>query len=398
MPEFYGELETSLLFGPDVRAEDLNDDALARALDKLAAAGPARVYMTVAARALARMQVPWQELLSSHVDTTSVSVQGAYRTDDELLRRGYSRDHQPDLKQFMLAVCHTKHGLPIGALVRPGNESDKQTHGEWLHRLQEALPPERLQQMLQVADSALVTKANLERIAQLGLRFISRLPSTFGVAETIKAAVETGPWTEVGALSSRPGAAHYGYQEHQAKVDGRSYRVIAVRSDHLDERQAKVIQRQVADERAHLERILRELTSQDFACEADARAAEARLFERHEPTFWRVTLTLETLTRSLPHPSRGRPPQGGVRLTDTVYRYRADLALESSAVDLARLRASTFLLLTNDPGLAPIDILREYKDQQSAVEIPFHIIKSLPVSPVFFKRPERVKAFAWVWS
>jgi len=47
-----------VLLGPGVAADDLNDDALGRALDKLAAARAATVFHSVAARVWAHERVP----------------------------------------------------------------------------------------------------------------------------------------------------------------------------------------------------------------------------------------------------------------------------------------------------------------------------------------------------
>ena len=69
---FYKNLDLPLLFDEDVSAEDLNDDALARALDKLSLIDKPRLIHTVACRGIAveDMQVDFV-----HADTTSLSVQ-----------------------------------------------------------------------------------------------------------------------------------------------------------------------------------------------------------------------------------------------------------------------------------------------------------------------------------
>lgn len=49
---FYRDQDVELLFGPGVTAQELNDDALARALDKLHEASPWTVYSTLALHAV----------------------------------------------------------------------------------------------------------------------------------------------------------------------------------------------------------------------------------------------------------------------------------------------------------------------------------------------------------
>jgi len=43
LPQFFQDMDTEKLFGTGILPEDLNDHAVGRALDKLAAAGPERV-------------------------------------------------------------------------------------------------------------------------------------------------------------------------------------------------------------------------------------------------------------------------------------------------------------------------------------------------------------------
>ena len=63
--------DVPLLLGPGVTAADLTDDALGRALDKLAAAGAAAVFSAVAARAYAVEAI---DRGGMHFDTPSRSL------------------------------------------------------------------------------------------------------------------------------------------------------------------------------------------------------------------------------------------------------------------------------------------------------------------------------------
>ncbi|KAB1977477.1 IS1634 family transposase, partial [Haemophilus parainfluenzae] len=47
------------------------------------------------------------------------------------LCRGYSRDHRPDLKQFLMTlVCAADGGVPLWLQVASGNEHDAQQFAE----------------------------------------------------------------------------------------------------------------------------------------------------------------------------------------------------------------------------------------------------------------------------
>jgi len=71
--EFYDGIDLGVLFGEGITADAFNDDALGRALTKLAHAHPNRVYLALA---LSVVNVHGIRLKSIHADTTSISVAG----------------------------------------------------------------------------------------------------------------------------------------------------------------------------------------------------------------------------------------------------------------------------------------------------------------------------------
>lgn len=103
----------------------LNDDRLARTLDKYYAVGTTQLFTAIALKAAQKFQV---KMNSIHWDGTSMYVHGEYAKPSEKgvdpvkiepevknqeslpesdmkaieLKHGYSRDHRPDLKQFII--------------------------------------------------------------------------------------------------------------------------------------------------------------------------------------------------------------------------------------------------------------------------------------------------------
>jgi hypothetical protein len=206
--EFYKNQDTELLFGPGVTADALNDDALGRALNKLAQAHPKRVYLQLA---LSAVKVHGIDVNSVHADTTSKSVYGQYEDDDNLLKitHGYSKDHRPDLKQFLYGLIVNHEGIPLCGELRDGNTSDKTWNHDVLEELESLLPVAK-GKCIYVADSALVTKANLDLMAEKDIAFISRLPDTFGIGKELKEwAFQENNWQNVGQLSPGSDKASY---------------------------------------------------------------------------------------------------------------------------------------------------------------------------------------------
>jgi hypothetical protein len=69
---------------------------------------------------------------------------------------GYSKDHQPDLKQFMISRLCVEHNIPILGETHDGNSSDKTLNNKLLSRISKNLAQNGLGEgaFTYVADSA----------------------------------------------------------------------------------------------------------------------------------------------------------------------------------------------------------------------------------------------------
>ncbi|WP_415841316.1 IS1634 family transposase, partial [Paenibacillus alkaliterrae] len=157
--EFYQEQDIELLLGPGRKAEDLNDDALGRTLDRLYDAQSWKVYSQLSLTVLRHLGLPLDVL---HSDTTSFSVQGDYVNQDDLnVTYGYNKDGRPDLKQIVIGLGVTPQRLPIIGKVEDGNLDDKTWKNAFITRLRSVLSDEEWSGLTYVADSALATMDNL---------------------------------------------------------------------------------------------------------------------------------------------------------------------------------------------------------------------------------------------
>jgi transposase len=134
VPRFFQNKPTSRLIAPRVTPEQLNDDALGRALDTLYAYGVTALYSLIAATAAKRLGLAPPV---AHLDSTSFHVDGRYNSEEEPeaevihITRGYSRDHRPDLNHVMLELM-VEHQAGIPVLMQPlsGNSSDVHEFGQ----------------------------------------------------------------------------------------------------------------------------------------------------------------------------------------------------------------------------------------------------------------------------
>lgn len=129
-PKFFEDKAVEHLLGKEIKSEYLNDYKIGRVMDKLYDYGLSKLFLLIALSAAKKYHV---NLEFSHLDSSSFSVHGQYnqaqnypkkRRKNELnqeiepvpiiINHGYSRDHRPDLKQFILDLIVTGDGkIPV---------------------------------------------------------------------------------------------------------------------------------------------------------------------------------------------------------------------------------------------------------------------------------------------
>lgn len=101
------------------------------------------------------------------------------------IKKGYSRDHRPDLKQCVLDLITTQDGdLPLFVRVGDGNEADKAVFGKILVEFKKQIDFDSIM----VCDSALYSQENLKLIQHL--KWITRVPMTLKKAKELVQNVE----------------------------------------------------------------------------------------------------------------------------------------------------------------------------------------------------------------
>lgn len=382
---FFNGKATEHLLGEGIAPEHLNDDYLGRLLDKLWDYGPSALYSRIAMDAYRTFA-----LTSGcyHYDSSSLSVHGEYDIETPErggieITHGYSKDHRPDLKQFMVELmCSHDGGVPLALTVSSGNQSDKAVFGE---RVTAFAQQWNLDGML-VADSALYSAANL---AQMGdLRWITRVPLTLSEAqalvsdlpaETFEAGEQDG-YRFAQVCSTYGGVKqHWVVVENSARVDS-------------DRRQ---LERQVEKHRQQAETQLRRQGKIDFNCAEDARSQAQALATR-----WRYHTLSEVQVVEHPHYERAGRPKADETPSRITYRLTAQVVADETAIKQAKRRAGRFILATNAidaPTLTAEQVLSDYKGQY-APERCFGLLKDplFFTSSIFLKTPKRIAALAMV--
>lgn len=402
---FLAGTDAELLLGEDLPAEKFNDTNIGRSMDAIFEAGP---YNIITELGIAAVQQFKLEKRRVSYDTTSVSVWGEYSSCSEKeppsgpkIVYGHSKDHRPDLKQFMLELLCVDHGVPIFGKALDGNSSDKTSSNEMLTRLSSLMARHGLGAgaFVSVFDSAGVTEANLNLLE--GTPFISRLPATYSEhSRVIKEAFDSGEWVKLGTLSETPESvnrpsASYKVCEKNVTLYGKSYRSVVVHSSSHDKRRRKSLERKIKASAKEIEERLRELPL-EYHCEADALVAA----EKARSTSGKLH-KVETSITTREIRKRGRPPKNKPHPTTTRYVLAWQAVVNESAVQREKEIAGCFVLLTNVPleGENALDargVLCNYKGQY-AIESGFGFLKDpLIMNDIFLKSPQRIEVLMMV--
>jgi transposase len=389
---FFQNKPTSRLIAPRVIPAQLNDDALGRALDTLYAYGVTELYSLIATTAAQRLRLA---PTFAHLDSTSFHVDGRYNSDEEPdehlihITRGYSRDQRPDLNQVMLdLIVEHQAGIPI--LMKPlsGNSSDAQDFGKIIKAYVAQLQITYGTTFL-VADSALYSAENLQKLADTGTKWITRVPATLREAQTVLA--QANPQTMT------PLMEEYRYQVLPSTYGGVEQRWVLIHSEPRQPQAQRTVDKQLLKQSAQEGTAFKHLCRTVFACAADAQQALMTFEQTLQATF----LTTSTVCAQPRYSKRGRPSQDA-QPDQVVYQIDGALASSLTARQALIDQHSCFILATNEldaAHLPPQEVFAGYKGQVHA-ERGFRFLKDPQffTSSFYLKKPERIMALLMVMT
>ncbi|MEW6499713.1 MAG: IS1634 family transposase, partial [Cyanobacteriota bacterium] len=289
---------------------------------------------------------------------------------------GYSRDHRPDLKQFILdLICSEDGDVPLFLRVGDGNESDQAIFPQVFRDFKKQIDLDALM----VADSALYSEPNLVEMATL--KWLSRVPLTVKQAKELVSQLKAEAFTE-------STIAGYRWSQHQSHYGGIEQRWLVVESKERQESDLKRLEKNLDKAQTEATRQLRELSRQSFACVADALKAAHKLSKKLK---YHQLVAIDTQEIQ----SKSTRKNSGAN-----YKITACLELKSDVVEAERRQAGRFILATNVLNvnqLSPEDMITKYKNQQSS-ERGFSFLKDplFFTDSVFLKSPERIEALAMI--
>lgn len=388
--QFFANKPVERLLGAPISAEDLTDYTLGHTLDDVAKYGASKLFGEVAYTIALE-----NDLLGklNHIDTTSLSVHGAYNIEDEPhlieITHGYSRDHRPDLKQAVLSLTiNGPSHFPLWMEPLDGNSSDKESFHNTIKKVEDFKKQLDVDRNFKwVADSALYTTDKL--LGNNSYLWLTRVPETISEAKKLmEIPNEDVDWQECGkGYKIASFTSHYG---------GMEQRWLLVHSDQAEKRERDTLEKNLAKKDKALAKELWHLSNELFKCEKDAGKYLEKIRRKH-----RLHIIESHILPVMKYAGRGKPKAGKEKIL-LGYKIESTSSRNTKAIEHLLSRKGRFILATNDLDTINYSnetMLHDYKDQQS-VEGGFRFLKDpwFMVDSIFLKLPRRIEALMMVMT
>jgi len=383
-PKFFEDKATEHLLGNGILPEHLNDYKIGRVMDKLYDYGLSELFLLIALSAAKQYNI---NLDFSHLDSSSFSVHGQYnqvissvaesqeqKSEKEAIpikiTHGYSRDHRPDLKQFILDLIVTGDGnIPVFIEAASGNQSDKKAFGQIAKNYKKQL---KLETTI-VGDSALYSQDNLGLLQEI--KWLTRVPLSIKEAKNLVNEVSSSELSK----SELPG---YSMVEKNSNYGGIPQRWLVIESEARAKSDKKSLEKKITKEKELVQQKIAKLMKKVFdnATEADL---SLRLIQ--SKLKYHLISEIEII-------------ENQVKPLNKTYRIIGKIQPNSTVIEAYKNRAGRFILATNrleNESFSCDEMLRKYKEQQN-VERGFAFLKDplFLADSIFLKSPRRIETMA----
>ncbi|NJN10691.1 MAG: IS1634 family transposase [Richelia sp. RM1_1_1] len=389
--EFFKDKPCEYLIGEGVKAEYLNDDKLGRVMDNLFLKGLTEIFLAISLNVKEKFDISSK---SSHLDSSSLHVHGEYNNSlpdvifdinpENIIKSpqaieityGYSRDHRPDLKQFIIELISSGDGdIPMFFEAASGNKADSSNFPKIFSKYKEKLKDN---DDLMVADAALYNAKNINLLS--GMKWLCRVPLTIGIAKEL---VSTLLSTDFIA-SSLPG---YHYCKRIVNYGGIEQRWLIVESSERKNSDLRKLEKRIFKFKINASNNLKKLLNSEFKSEQEAIQSVKNLNKKLK--YHQIDNIEYKITKS-----KNKTEQ------KTFYQVNASISENINAIKMAYNSAGRFILATNileEKSLSNDEMISEYKAQQSC-ERGFGFIKDplFFADSIFLKSPERIEAMAMI--
>ncbi|NJO59284.1 MAG: IS1634 family transposase [Richelia sp. RM2_1_2] len=404
-PKYFESIPCEHLIGSGVKAEYLNDDKLGRVMDKLFIKGLDSIFLSITLNVIKKFKI---SLSTSHLDSSSIHLHGEHNSslpevifdyqkveknhlEEELetkslqpinITYGYSRDHRPDLKQFLIElICSDDGDIPIFLKSASGNIVDSSCFGQLVVDYKKQLQVDSLM----VADCALYTEQNIKLMSEI--KWLCRVPLSIKEAKLLTSTLPESEFIKSNLWG-------YSYVAKKITYAGIEQRWLVVQSQERRKADLQKLSQKITKNEEKIKSDLKKLSKEKFACEADAIKELSKLSKKFKYYQTNKVSIIENRENS--------------RKQEKYYQISATIIKDEDKINPSILSAGRFIIATNILEEAELDntsMIYKYKAQQSCVRVSVPLGSrgfSFLKDPLFFadsiylKTPERIEALAMI--
>ncbi|WP_430639675.1 IS1634-like element ISCwa1 family transposase [Crocosphaera watsonii WH 8501] len=392
--QFFQDKAIEKLLGERIKPDYLNDDKIGRVMDELYKYGLNDIFIEVVLEVIKKFKI---DLKYSHLDSTSFHLDGEYKREEDkekqeeekiikerpiFIKKGYSRDHRPDLKQCVLDLITSQDGdIPLFVRVGDGNESDKAVFGKVLVEFKKQIKFDSIM----VCDSALYGQENLQLIQHL--KWITRVPMTIKKAKELVQNIEVEEVKdEDKEKRSDLNLESYTWKEEIVTYGGIKQTWLIVLSEKRQKSDLEKLEKQLSQEEKKSQKFLKEIQSEEFEHPQAARYKLKAINKKLRLLEIKEFELIETYSKK----------------KEKIYKMISLIIKKDEEISRKTKEAGKFILATNlveENKLEASEILITYKNQQST-ERGFRFLKD----PLFFtdsffvEKPERIETMLFLMS
>ena len=392
--QFFQDKAIEKLLGERIKPDYLNDDKIGRVMDELYKYGLNDIFIEVVLEVIKKFKI---DLKYSYLDSTSFHLDGEYKREEDkekqeeekiikerpiFIKKGYSRDHRPDLKQCVLDLITSQDGdIPLFVRVGDGNESDKAVFGKVLVEFKKQIKFDSIM----VCDSALYGQENLQLIQHL--KWITRVPMTIKKAKELVQNIEVEEVKdEDKEKRSDLNLESYTWKEEIVTYGGIKQTWLIVLSEKRQKSDLEKLEKQLSQEEKKSQKFLKEIQSEEFEHPQAARYKLKAINKKLRLLEIKEVELIETYSKK----------------KEKIYKMISLIIKKDEEISRKTKEAGKFILATNlveENKLEASEILITYKNQQST-ERGFRFLKD----PLFFtdsffvEKPERIETMLFLMS
>jgi len=388
--KYFEDKPMELLLGNGIEANNINDTALGRTLDKLYEHDITKLFSKISSSSVVILGLKSK---IGHLDSSAFhthTTQDKSTEDGEIeIVKGHSKDHRPDLNQIALnLIVENRAKLPIYLEACSGNQSDKVKFGEIVEKQIDNLKIYHGIEYI-IVDSALYTKNNIEKLKNQEIFWITRVPNGLKIVKDEILQINLKEFETIDK--------NYSYIERGIYHNDENQRWLIVHSKDKKYKDFKTTVKKFATLSNIDLKAIKKFEKQKFACLEDTLKALEILKKELKITEVKDFLTIKHERYSTP----GKKKKDAKK-DITEYTLSLTISTNLTKFNKERKQNGIFVLATNELNeerLKITEILNEYKNQQK-VERGFRFLKDpkFHTDSIFLKKSERIAALMMIMT